>query len=294
MLIELAALAYCADKSNKMDAQALAKRSKAFTKEAEARDLVYQKRSTAEKKMQNVAKKKRAIIESTLPRFVEVYQKIQKIDLTISDKNELAVYNQFQKSNAIQAMQVVIQKPLTDGQLITEYIFKGIGGMMIADSKRNLSAAKSQLSAANVVYSQAQSVAEVYDAIIGRAERIASLLMRMNALFLGSIFETEKVITQNGTNAKAYNQQDMGILMTCDNLAGAMSEIINIPVLDENGELCKAAVEMIQTGEAYIEQMNDLINLSFYINRSKNYETDYDQRNVQWVRNVHCQMSRIF
>ena len=255
MLIELAALAYCADKSNKMDAQALAKRSKAFTKEAEARDLVYQKRSTAEKKMQNVAKKKRAIIESTLPRFVEVYQKIQKIDLTISDKNELAVYNQFQKSNAIQAMQVVIQKPLTDGQLI-----KGIGGMMIADSKRNLSAAKSQLSAANVVYSQAQSVAEVYDAIIGRAERIASLLMRMNALFLGSIFETEKVITQNGTNAKAYNQQDMGILMTCVNLAGAMSEIINIPVLDENGELCKAAVEMIQTGEAYIEQMNDLIN----------------------------------
>ena len=192
MLIELAALAYCADKSNKMDAQALAKRSKAFTKEAEARDLVYQKRSTAEKKMQNVAKKKRAIIESTLPRFVEVYQKIQKIDLTISDKNELAVYNQFQKSNAIQAMQVVIQKPLTDGQLITEYIFKGIGGMMIADSKRNLSAAKSQLSAANVVYSQAQSVAEVYDAIIGRAERIASLLMRMNALFLGSIFETDK------------------------------------------------------------------------------------------------------
>ena len=132
--------------------------------------------------------------------------------------------------------------------------------MMIADSKRNLSAAKSQLSAANVVYSQAQSVAEVYDAIIGRAERIASLLMRMNALFLGSIFETEKVITQNGTNAKAYNQQDMGILMTCVNLAGAMSEIINIPVLDENGELWKAAVEMIQTGEAYIEQMNDLIN----------------------------------
>ena len=103
MLIELAALAYCADKSNKMDAQALAKRSKAFTKEAEARDLVYQKRSTAEKKMQNVAKKKRAIIESTLPRFVEVYQKIQKIDLTISDKNELAVYNQFQQCHSSDA-----------------------------------------------------------------------------------------------------------------------------------------------------------------------------------------------
>ena len=57
MLIELAALAYCADKSNKMDAQALAKRSKAFTKEAEARDLVSQKRSTAEKKCRMLQRK---------------------------------------------------------------------------------------------------------------------------------------------------------------------------------------------------------------------------------------------
>ena len=263
MLIELATfgmLAYSADKSNKMDDEALAKRSKAYTREAEARDLVCQKRSIADKKMQIVAKKKRAVIESTLPRFIEVYQQIQKIDITVSDKNELAVYNKFQASNAIQTMQLVTQKPLTDGQLVTEYIFKGIGGMMIADSKRNLSAAKSQLSAANVVYSQAQSVAEIYDAIIGRAERISSLIMRMNAMFLGSIFETEKIIAQNGTNVRNYNKQDIGVLMTCVNLAGTMSDIINIPVLDENGELCQTAVEMIQTGEAYIEQMNNLIN----------------------------------
>lgn len=263
MLIELAALgalAYSADKSNRMDEQALAKRSKAYTREAEARDLIYKKRNTADKKMQIVAKRKRAVIESTLPRFIEVYQQIQKIDLTISDKNELAVYNNFQSSGVLQSMQTVTTKQLTDKQLITEFIFKGISGMMIADSKRNLSAASSQLSAANVVYSQAQSVAEVYDAIIGRAERISSLIMRMNALFLGSISETERVIAQNGVNVRAYTEQDKGILMTCVNIAAAMSDIINIPVLDENGELCRSAVEMIQTGEAYLEQMNEMIN----------------------------------
>ena len=48
--------------------------------------------------------------------------------------------------------------------------------------------------------------------------------------------------------------------MTCVNLAGAMSDIINIPVLDENGELCKAAVEMIQSGEDYLARMNETIN----------------------------------
>lgn len=263
MLIELAALgalAYCADKSNRMDEQALAKRSKAYTREAEARDLVYKKRNTADKKMQIVAKRKRAVIESTLPKFIEVYRQIQKIDLTISNKNDIMVYKNFQSCGTIQAMETVTKQTLTDKQLITEFIFKGIGGMMISDSKRNLSAASSQLSVANVVYSQAQSVAEVYDAIIGRAERISSLITRMNALFLGSISETERIISQNGTNVKAYTEQDKGVLMTCVNIAAAMSDIINIPVLDENGELCRSAVEMIQTGEVYLEQMNEIIN----------------------------------
>lgn len=251
---------YGADKSNRMDEQALAKRSKAYTREAEARDLVNQKRNTADKKMQIVAKRKRAVIDSALPRFVEVYQQIQKIDLTISNKNDLVVYKNFQSCGTLQAMETVIKQPITDKQLITEMIFKTLGGAMVADSKRNLSAANSQLSAANVVYSQAQSVAEVYDAIIGRAERISSLIMRMNALFLGSISETERIITQNGINVRAYTEQDKGILMTCVNIAGAMSDIINIPVLDENGELCRSAVEMIQTGENYLEQMNEMIN----------------------------------
>ena len=262
MLIELATLgvlAYSADKSNRMDQQALAKRSKAYTREAEARDLVNQKRNTVDKKMQIVAKRKRAVIESTLPQFVEVYQQIQKIDLTISDKNELAVYNNFRSSGVLQSMQTVTTKQLTDRQLIVEVVFKGIAGSMIADSERNLSAARSQLSAANVVYSQARSVAEVYDAIIGRAERISSLIMRMNALFLGSISETERIIAQNGTNVKTYTEQDKGVLMTCVNIAAAMANVINIPVLDENGELCKSAIEMIQTGEAYLEQMNEII-----------------------------------
>ena len=65
MLIELAALgalAYSADKSNRMDEKALAKRSKAYTREMEAYALVNQKRSQADKKMQIVAKKKRAVI----------------------------------------------------------------------------------------------------------------------------------------------------------------------------------------------------------------------------------------
>jgi len=263
MLIELAlggALLYCADKSNKIDQQSLAKRSKAFTKESEANNLVNQKKQNAEKRLQIVVKRKRAVIEATLPKFVEVYQQIQKIELNISDKKDLAVYHNFDEKNTIQAVKIVTSKPLTDQQLICEFIFKGIGGMMISDSKRNLSAANNQMSKANVIYSQAQSMAEIYDAIAGRADRISRLIMQMNALFIGSVSETEKIINKNGLNVRAYSDYDKGIIMTCVNIASAMSDIINIPVLDTDGKLCESAVEMIQTGEDYLARMNKIIN----------------------------------
>ena len=112
---------------------------------------------------------------------------------------------------------------------------------------------------ANVVYSQAQSVGEIYDAIVARADRIANLLMTMNALFIKSIEETERVINKNGLNVRNYNDFDIGVLMTCVNMAAAMSDIIDVPVVDEEGIICESGIEMIETGEKYISKMKQLI-----------------------------------
>lgn len=57
-----------------------------------------------------------------------------------------------------------------------------------------MSAANSQLRASNVVVEQSKSIAAVYDAIVERADRIAKLLMAMNALFTKSINETQNTI----------------------------------------------------------------------------------------------------
>ena len=131
--------------------------------------------------------------------------------------------------------------------------------MAVMDSERYLSAANSQVRSANVVYSQAQSVGEVYDAIVARADRISNLLMAMNALFVKSITETERVINANGLNVRNYSEYDKGVLMTCVNIAGAVSDIIDVPVVDEKGVLCDSALEMIETGENYIEKMRQLM-----------------------------------
>lgn len=263
MLIELlvAKAVYDGCKSLKMDEEAVAKYSKAFTRECEAHQLVSQKRQRADRRMENVAKKKRAIISSTLPMFADVYGKIQKVNIQQKNRQfEMIAYSDAEKIGLLQSMEIVSKKEFTSKELVVGTILKGIPGMVLEDSKRNLSAARSQLSAANVAYSQAQSIAEVYDAIISRSDRIAKLLMNMNALFVGSISETQRVIEKNGFDVCNYSEHDKTVLMLCVDFAVAMTRLLDIPILDEDGEIAKAAVEMIQTGEEYIARMNEIIN----------------------------------
>lgn len=269
MLIEFAAVAIGTsarllregNKALKIDAEATAKYGKAFTRECEAEQLVKQKRDLADKKLENVTKKKKAIINSSLPMFIEVYGQIQKINIQQKDKRfEMFEYSDIEKSGILKSIDIVTKKEFTSKELIVGTMFKGFSGMVVEDSKRNLSAARSQLSAANAVYSHAQSIAEVYDAIIGRSDRISKLLVNMNSLFIGIISESKKLIESKGINIKNYSEKDKSTLVLCVNFAVAMTKLIDIPVLDENGEIAQAAVEMIQTGEDYLTRINKLIN----------------------------------
>lgn len=251
---------YSANKSLEMDEKALKKYAKAFEKSEEAELLVRKKAEFTDKRLGNVAKKKRAIVQNTVPRFVEVYSKIQKIDLeNKSSVNEIAIQQNVKKLAMLNSISLSIKKDFTDKELVCGLITKGLGKLMEMDSERYLSAANNQMRQANVIYSQAQSVGEIYDAIVARADRIANLLMTMNALFIKSIEETERVINKNGLDVRNYNDFDKGVLMTCVNMAAAMSDLIDIPVVDEEGVICESAIEMIETGENYISKMKQLM-----------------------------------
>jgi len=251
---------YSVDKSMKTDEAALKKYAKAFERSAEANLLVKQKAECTDKRIANVAKKKRAVIENTVPKFMEVYSKIQQIELSGSTQlNQITLLDNSDKLAALNAMTISVKRNFTDKELVCGWIFRGIGKLMEKDSELYLSAANNQMSAANVTYSQAESVAEVYDAIAARADRIAKLIMTMNALFVKSIKQTEETIERNGLNVKNYSEFDEGVLMTCVNLAAAMSEFINIPVVDEKGQICEAAEKMLLTGEDYLNQMKQAI-----------------------------------
>lgn len=251
---------YETNKSLKIDEQALKKYAKAFEQSSEAELRVRKKAEYTDKRLANVAKKKKSILERTIPRFVEVYGKIQQIELEGATHTDLPeVMNIAQKKQVLQSLSISVKQQFSKKELVCGYIVKGFGKLMILDSEKYLSAARSQMRASNVMCSQASSIAEFYDAIIGRADRIARLLSMMNQLFIGAIDETEKVINKNGLGVRNYSEYEKGVLMTCANMAVAMTEVINIPVVDEEGALCESAIEMIQTGEQYIESINQLI-----------------------------------
>lgn len=251
---------YSANKSMKMDDEALKKYAKAFEKNEEAIALVKKKAEFADKRLMNVAKKKRAIVQNTVPKFVDVYSQIQKIELeNMSMVNEIAIRNNVRKLAALEILSVSVKKDFTDKEFVCGMITKGFGKMMEMDSERYLSAANTQMRAANVVYSQSESIGAVYDAIVARADRISNLLMAMNALFIKSINETSLIIEKNGLAVRNYSEYDKGVLMTCVNIAAAMSDIIDVPVVDEKGQIREAAMEMIVTGENYLAVMDQAV-----------------------------------
>lgn len=249
---------YSVDKSLKTDEAAMKKYAKAFERNSEAELLIKKKSEFADKRIANVAKKKRAIMEVSVPKFAGVYGKIQKIEFSGKTK-QIVLLDNSNKLAVLNGMTMSIKRDFSDKELVCGWIFQGVGKLMEKDSKLFLSAAGNQMSAANTVYSQAESIAAVYDAITARADRIASLLMNMNALFMKSIQQTEAIIERNGLDVRNYSEYDEGVLMTCVNIAAAMAEFINIPVVDENGQICEAAEQMLSVGEERLGELKRAI-----------------------------------
>lgn len=89
---------YSADKSLKMNEKALGKYAKSFERSEEAELLIRKKDEFTDKRLVNVAKKRRAIVQGTVPKFAEVYSKIKNIQWeNMTTVNEIAIGDNVRK-----------------------------------------------------------------------------------------------------------------------------------------------------------------------------------------------------
>jgi hypothetical protein len=250
-------LIYDVNKTIKIDEQTQKKYTKAYERRIAAERLKHEKHIQVDNSLRRVANRKKAILSTSMPDFLDIYEKIMKINFVPGDgileldKNIMAPA----EISQIRGMTVTAISPMTDKELVISYLLKGLGGAMVDDSKRNLAMASSQMKVSNVIYSQAETYAVASDAIIERSNRIATLLARMDLLFFKSIQTSNEVIIKNGFSRKKYTSDDRKVLMTCINLADAIKKILDAPLIDENGKITQESFEALQVGNEYLQEL---------------------------------------
>lgn len=240
------------DKSNEITEAALRKYSKAYMKAAEAQDMVYKAKEYAELRVQNVAKKKRNIVEYTFPRFEKTYKVIQEVVLKRKDKQELANIEVIENINSqVNEIAISISREYTDREFVL-----GFGKGEIRKAEKFKTAANSQMRLANVIESQAETICVAIDAITKQADLTSNVLVSLNFLFTKLIDELEEIVNEKGKDSSLYTEKDIDKFYVCANFAVGISDILKKPLLDERGVIAEESYKAIEAGNKYINEMN--------------------------------------
>lgn len=260
MLIETIALGITfaqAWKASDIDEQALNTLKKAHDKHADAIELFDRRKQAADASLQKLVNRKKGILSTRMNRFISVYEQIRKIDFCPGD-GILELYTNTLSVRQVEELAIMAatsMQPLSEKELAAKYLFTGVGGMILADSKRNAEIANSQKRIANTLYSQAETLAIAVDAIGARAEQMSSLLARFSMLFGECIESTEQIIQRNGIDRSRYSRSDRETLMNCVNLAQAVKAILDVPVLNADGSVTEASLTALEEGEHRLQEL---------------------------------------
>lgn len=244
-------------KANDIDEQSLNTLKKAHDKHADAIELFKRHKQAADASLQKLVNRKKGVLSTRMNRFIAVYDQIRKIDFRPGE-GILELYTNALSVKQVEELEVMTatsMNPMSEKELAIKFLFTGVGGMILADSKRNAEIANSQKRIANTLYSQSETLVIAVDAIGKRAEQMSSLLARFSMLFGECIESTEQIIQRNGTSRNHYSNADRETLMTCINLAQAIKAILDVPVLNADGSVTEASLTALEEGEHRLQEL---------------------------------------
>lgn len=253
-----------AEYSSRLDEKARKKLTRAYEKQFEAEEIIKRKEEETDNSMIKLANRKRAILSTSINDFIEVYSKIKKINFVETDGiKELDKKLQLPENVGHMNQMISVNKAAvkwSDEDVVKAFLISGVIGAAFAkDSKKNLKIANAQMKVANVAYSQAQTIKVTLDGIIQMCDNFSELLSNMNFLFVKSIRNSNRIIEGKGYDKSLYSEEDRKVLMTCMNIAVVVKELIDVPILDEEGEIAQKAVESLQTGNKYFQEIREIL-----------------------------------
>ena len=247
-------------KSIHIDEKSLETLRDAHNLHAEAVELVRRSREKADQNLQKLVNRKKAILSNRLLPFVELFDTIRRIEFAPGEGIVELLGDQItvEDAVAIRTMAISSMKPMSDNEVAVKFLFSGITGVMVADSKRRLSIANSQMQIAETTNLQAEEMAIAMNAIGEHAELISDLLARFSFLLGKTLNEMKKIIDCNGMDRSLYTKEDREVIMACVNIAGAVKAVLDAPILDGTGSISQESQKALREGTQRLEKLKSI------------------------------------
>lgn len=242
------------------DEKAIEKLHKAYRKRTEAEQLLIKKNKEAEDCLRRLFNRQQGIMKSSMQRFVNIYDDIVKIELSLQNlpaitKNEIISKESI---NSIRIYSTANLKPLSSAEMITSFMFGGLGGLIKKDSEHNYNMACKEHGVARTAYRQAENIASTVDILIKECNYVVDILSKLQKLFLLSLNHTETIIKEKGANKNLYTAEDKQDIMTCMNLAAGIKNIIDTPILTSKGVVSNEIKEATAIGLEFAEKASQI------------------------------------
>lgn len=246
------------NKSTKLDAEAARKNSKAFTKAADAKYKLERCQENLFEKLRLNAVRKNGILTCHLKLFQEQYSVIRTIQFRKGRGIE-----ELEQIEAIQSeLKQYVSMPtiangvvMKDSQLLLSIALRGIGGVMVQESKINVKVASQNLSKANAMVAQADSICIAVDGISEHVEIVTKLLEKLGMLYMKSINNIKSILERNGTDPEKYTDEDINAINLSLDMTKLVYRIINTPLIDSKGKIEQESVKVIRDGQQMLDRI---------------------------------------
>jgi len=264
MILVAGKAVYDMNKSIKLDEQAEKKSMKAFGKIADAQITQKEAEESMNNAVLRLANRKKAVLSTSMNDFLNVYEKLMKINFTESEGiRELGDFSPAiakELHTQISMVKNMPKMPAITKNVVVGYLIGGVVGAItssvVNDSQRNLDLARIQSRQADVIAQQAQGISLAYQAVTERASLMTDVLTKLNVLFVKGIKYTSALIEARGLDKRSYSLEERRSLAACVNLAGAVKDILDVPIIDRDGEITKKSLETIQFGEQCLQAID--------------------------------------
>lgn len=258
-------------KADALDEQAAKKVRKAFTQQAEAQAAKEQAQKEMKMEVTKLINRKKAVLCTSMNSFLRLYEKIIKINFTEGDGiKELSNFTPAlaeETYGQIEVIGKIDDRSVTAKDVMVGFLTGGLLGAfthslecsIVNDAQNRLDMARLTAKEAGAKALHENTVSLACQAVTERVRRMTDILTKLNFLFYQGIEHTNEVLEKNGMDKNHYSAEERKGLASCINLAKAVKDVLDAPIIDEKGELTQRSMEAIENGKSHLEKIRSLI-----------------------------------